>query len=329
MRQFLFFLCFVFFMSSCVSRKEYEELKEKLAFYENEVEVADDVSNDLRDLQESNQDREAYLNKVVDEMEQLTATNLSLNRSYQELLEKYDRYENQNREIRTTTAYEKLSLQEQLAAQQTELDNRQRDMANLEYEVYQKDARLSTVEYDYLNAKGDIQDRDRRIRELEAMLNLKEDKMAGVKDRLAEVLYNISSRDVQVEEKNGRLYLSLSQELLFKTGSNTIDYKGKKALEKVAAVLKQNPDLDVTVEGHTDSKGSASKNWDLSVSRASAVVKVLVSYGVSPKQLTASGRGINAPVATNSTNEGRAKNRRTEIIISPKLDELYNLLNPK
>ncbi|MCH2084885.1 MAG: OmpA family protein [Saprospiraceae bacterium] len=327
MRSILLFTALVIFMSSCISKKEYDDLKEKLAFYENEVGEADEVSNELRELQEANQEKDLQLAETLQDLEQLTATNLSLNRSYQELLEKYDRYENQNKEIRTTTAYEKLSLQEQLAAQQLELEDRQRNVANLEYQVYQKDTRLSTVEYDYLNAKGDIQDRDRRIRELESLLNVKEEKMAQVKDRLSEVLYNISSKDISVEEKNGRLNLSLSQDLLFKTGSKSVDYKGKKVLEKVANILNQNPDIDILVEGHTDSKGSASSNWDLSVDRAAAVVKVLTSYKVDPKRITAAGRSFFVPIASNQTEAGRAKNRRTEIILSPKFDELYNLLN--
>lgn len=327
MRSILLFTALVVLMSSCVSKKEYDDLKEKLAFYENEVGEADEVSNELRELQEANQEKDLQLAETLQDLEQLTATNLSLNRSYQELLEKYDRYENQNKEIRTTTAYEKLSLQEQLAAQQLELDDRQRNVANLEYQVYQKDSRLSTVEYDYLNAKGDIQDRDRRIRELEALLNVKEEKMAQVRDRLTEVLYNISSKDISVEEKNGRLYLSLSQDLLFKSGSKSVDYKGKKVLERVANILNQNPDIDILVEGHTDSKGSASNNWDLSVDRAAAVAKVLTSYKVDPKRITAAGRSLFIPVASNQTEDGRAKNRRTEIILSPKFDELYNLLN--
>ncbi|MCI5082390.1 MAG: OmpA family protein [Saprospiraceae bacterium] len=328
MRSILFLSLLVLSMSACVSQKEYDELKEKLAFYENEVVEADEVSNELRELQESNQEKELQLQETLKDLEQLTATNLSLNRSYQELLDKYDRYEQQNKEIRTTTAYEKLSLQEQLAAQQSELDSRQQNLSSLEYEIYERGAKLNNIQSEYQNVKGDLMDRERRIRELEAMLNIKEDKMAQVRDRLAEVLYNISSDDLTVEEKNGRLYLSLSQDLLFKTGSKSVDYKGKKALEQVADVLNQNTDIDVIVEGHTDTKGSASANWDLSVERAAAVAKVLVSYKVDPKRITASGRGFYAPVASNSTADGRAKNRRTEIILSPKLDELYNLLSP-
>ena len=124
------------------------------------------------------------------------------------------------------------------------------------------------------------------------------------------------------------MYLSLSQNLLFPSGSDEIDWKGRQALMKLADALKSNPDIDITVEGHTDTDGTAAKNWDLSVLRATTVVKLLSSYGVPSDRLIASGRGFYAPIASNDTPQGKGLNRRTEIILSPQLDELYNLIRP-
>ncbi|MBK7870628.1 MAG: OmpA family protein [Saprospiraceae bacterium] len=140
-------------------------------------------------------------------------------------------------------------------------------------------------------------------------------------------LTGFSDTDLTVEEKNGRLYVSLSQELLFRSGSDNVESKGRQALKQLADVLKKNPEIDITVEGHTDDVGNAASNWDLSVMRATSVVKVLTTYGIEPERVTASGRGLYAPIASNATATGKAQNRRTEIILSPKLDQLYQLLD--
>ena len=133
--------------------------------------------------------------------------------------------------------------------------------------------------------------------------------------------------DLTISEKNGKIYVSLSQNLLFASGSDKIDWKGKKAIIQVAQVLNSNQDILVNVEGHTDSDGNPNSNWDLSVRRATAVVKVLTGQGVDAKRVTASGRAFYDPIAPNNSAANKAKNRRTEIILSPKLDLLYDIIN--
>lgn len=143
-----------------------------------------------------------------------------------------------------------------------------------------------------------------------------------------------NSEELSVEIKNGKVYVSMSDKLLFKSGSVAVESKGVEALQVLADVLNKNADIDILVEGHTDSipiKTALFKdNWDLSVVRATSIVRLLSQdYKVSSTRVTASGKGEFFPKATNSTPEGRAKNRRTEIILSPKMDELMNLLNSK
>ena len=138
--------------------------------------------------------------------------------------------------------------------------------------------------------------------------------------------------DLSVKIQNGKVYVSLEEKLLFKSGSTTVDPKGIDALKKLAHVLEQNNDINVTIEGHTDNvpfkSGSDIKdNWDLSVQRATSIIRIILEYSkVDPKQLTASGKGEFFPLVQNTTAALRAKNRRTEIILMPKLDELFKIL---
>ncbi|MBD0287830.1 MAG: OmpA family protein, partial [Flavisolibacter sp.] len=136
--------------------------------------------------------------------------------------------------------------------------------------------------------------------------------------------------ELSVFVKNGKVYVSLQESLLFPSGSAVVNPRGKEALGKLAQALNSNPDIGVLIEGHTDSipiKGRYEDNWALSTARATAIVRILTStYGVDPTRVTASGRSKYEPVDTNETPEGRARNRRTEIILAPKLDELMRLL---
>jgi len=151
--------------------------------------------------------------------------------------------------------------------------------------------------------------------------------LTGLRSKVNQALLGFTDADLSVSERNGKIYVSLSQNLLFATNSDNIDWKGKKAIRSLADVLKQNPDINITVEGHTDPDGSPAKNWDLSVRRATAVVKILTETNVNAERITASGRSFYYPIASNATAAGKAKNRRTEIILSPRLDQLYKIIN--
>jgi chemotaxis protein MotB len=148
---------------------------------------------------------------------------------------------------------------------------------------------------------------------------------------MAEALVGFNSNELTVSIKNGKVYVSLQENLLFPSGSAKVNPKGVQALGKLAAVLNANPDINVEIAGHTDSVPIRSNlypdNWALSTARAVSIVRVLVKdYQVDPVRLIASGHSQYDPVQTNSTPEGRMQNRRTDIILSPKLDELYKLL---
>ncbi len=176
-----------------------------------------------------------------------------------------------------------------------------------------------------------LAEQQKKLAQLQALLDQQKMKAEALKKKMADALVGFTANELTVTQKNGKVYVSLSEGLLFPSGSAVVNEKGKDALSKLAAVLVLNPDISVNIEGHTDSipiRGKYEDNWALSTARATSIVRILVNeYKVDPRSVVASGHSMYDPVATNSTPEGRAKNRRTEIILSPKLDELYNLIN--
>ncbi len=181
------------------------------------------------------------------------------------------------------------------------------------------------------NKESILHDREKRLKELESILRKQDSIVNGLSQLIKNALVGFNSDELTTEIKNGKVYIMMSDKLLFKSGKAEVEAKGKEALGKLADVLNKNKDINIQVEGHTDSvpiKTDLFKdNWDLSVARATSVTRILIeNYKIDAKRLTASGKSEFYPNDTNKTPEGRAKNRRTEIILSPKLDNLFNLL---
>lgn len=177
-----------------------------------------------------------------------------------------------------------------------------------------------------------LEERERKVKELETILSNKDKAVKELKDRIANALLSFKESDLTVNVKNGKVYVSLAEQLLFGSGSIDIDQKGVSALQQLAKAIKDQKDLQIMVEGHTDnvpiSKKSAymQDNWDLSVMRATAITKILTGAGLSPNQITAAGKGEYSPLAANDSPQSKQKNRRTEIIITPNLDEIFKIL---
>lgn len=176
-----------------------------------------------------------------------------------------------------------------------------------------------------------LRDREKALTEMQKMIARQDSITKRLNNILRDALLGFKSDELSIEEKNGKVYVSMSDKLLFKSGSASIEEKGVQAIKVLADVLNKNSDIDILVEGHTDNipiKTAIYKdNWDLSVARATSIVRILTDdYKMSPMRLTASGKGEFSPRDSNATPEGRARNRRTEIILSPKLDEIMKLL---
>jgi len=182
-----------------------------------------------------------------------------------------------------------------------------------------------------INKEKLLLEREKALTDLQKVVARQDSITRRLNDILRNALLGFKSDELSVEVKNGKVYVSLSDKLLFKSGSAAIETKGVEAIKVLAEVLDKNNDIDILIEGHTDSipiKTTVFKdNWDLSVARATSIVRILtIDYNITPTRLTASGKGEFSPRASNTTPEGRASNRRTEIILSPKLDEIMKLL---
>lgn len=195
----------------------------------------------------------------------------------------------------------------------------------------QKSTELKNREDLLEEQKGLLAEREKTLLELQNKLARQDSITKALNEVIRKALLGFKSDELSVEIKNGKVYVSMSNKLLFKSGSFDVEAKGKEALEVLADVLNKNPDIDILVEGHTDtdpiSTATIKDNWDLSTARATSIVRILTNdYKVTPKRITAAGRGEFMPKASNETAEGKAKNRRTEIILSPKLEEIMKLL---
>lgn len=176
-----------------------------------------------------------------------------------------------------------------------------------------------------------LEEREKSLNDLRQVIARQDSITQRLNDIIRNALLSFPSDELSVEVKNGKVYVSMSDKLLFRSGSASVESKGKEALKVLADVLDKNPDIDILVEGHTDNvpiKTAVYKdNWDLSVARATTIVRILTGeYKIAPTRLTASGKGEFSPKASNETAESRALNRRTEIILSPKLEEIMQLL---
>jgi len=190
----------------------------------------------------------------------------------------------------------------------------------------ESDKRMSLLS----KSKQDLVSQQARLAHLQELMDAQKKAIEGIRKKMTDALVGFKSDELSVSIKNGKVYVSLQENLLFPSGSAVVNPKGKVALGKLAEVLNQNQDITVDIEGHTDSipiHGKYMDNWELSLARSASIVRILtVDYKVEPKRVIASGHSQYDPVQTNSTPEGRAQNRRTDIILSPKLDELYRLL---
>lgn len=214
-----------------------------------------------------------------------------------------------------------------LSAQVGQLKQQIGDLNNKINDLNNQAGKLSS---DAANKQSQLNSQQKRLEQLQALMNQQKRATQEIRKKMSDALVGFNSNELTVAVKNGKVYVSLQENLLFPSGSAVVNPKGKQALSKLADVLNANQDITVDIEGHTDSvpiRGRYKDNWDLSTARANSIVRVLTDeYKVDPTRVIASGHSQYDPVQSNSTTEGRALNRRTEIILSPKLDELFKLL---
>jgi len=316
---------------SCVPGKKFRELQKTNT--QNLIERDDFKAANLK-LTMQNRELETKQEALVKEMENLkkeyALADMERNRAKEELSLISDRYNNlqsaQEELIRGNVSETKKLLTE-LQAAQADLKQKEDVLRQLEQSMDMKKISLDelTLELERKNA---------RMAELEKILDDQKRIAEELRRKVSEALLGFENNGLTISNRNGKVYVSLDEKLLFKTASWDIDANGRNALKKLAGVLEKNTDIQVTIEGHTDNvpykpgSGQLRDNWDLSVKRATTVVRVLLEGSkIKPERLTATGRSEYLPVEAGNTPEARQKNRRTEIILTPDLSELYDLIN--
>ncbi|MBK8345069.1 MAG: OmpA family protein [Bacteroidetes bacterium] len=317
-------------LAACVPQRQYQDA----------VNARDKCMQDTAVLNSQLRMKTAEVKDLSQQIEELQASMSLMRKDSVDVHSRYQQMVAANEQLRQIEDMLNNRINQLLALSSTENQELREDLQRKSDELLLKEkdlnakAQLLTDQQKSIETlTKDLEARAKRVQELEDILNKQEQTVIDLKNTIDKALSGFSSSDLTVERKNGKVYVSLSEKLLFASGSTVVDPKGKEALKKVAEVLKANGDITVEIEGHTDnvplkSANFPKDNWDLSVLRATSIVKILtVENGVDAKRVTAAGRGEYFPVADNTSTDGKAKNRRTEIILSPNLDALYDLLN--
>ena len=310
-------LCLAF--TGCVSTQQYEALQSQL----------DEAEAENASLRLSRQDAEISSRELEGELAKLTGQNASLN----EDVERIGSQAKLLREevARLTELNEALTDQSSGRLSNIAEENRQllEDVMRIREELQEREDRLNRLERDLNEKSALLEARSQRVEELESLLEARERAAEALRARLAEALLGFQGKGLNVEQRNGKVYVSMEAQLLFPSGSAQVDPRGREALVGLAEVIAEQTDLEIVVEGHTDTDQVRStsiprNNWELSVLRATAVVGILLENpGVDPAMLSASGRSEYHPVDASD----KAKNRRIEVILAPNLDSLYELIS--
>ncbi len=319
MKYLVAFIIFGGLLFSCVPAKKYNELLEK------ERECSESLAkykNDALNYEASSKDYQSKYELASEQMDQLIADSTKMGADYRLLRAKYDK------QVATIEALEvnynklRLSGAKDVAELSSELEARR-------IELQKKEDALLKKEADLEKQQALITEQQEELKSLQEIIQQQEEATRLLKEKVTNALKNFESQGLSVEERNGKIYVSLEAKLLFASGSTSVEPNGKKALIELATVLENEKELEIIVEGHTDadpmnSSKHPKNNWELSVLRSTSVIEIMIgNSNMDPKQLMAAGRSEFHPVDPNN----KAKNRRIEIIISPNLDALYELIS--
>ncbi|MFH0895910.1 MAG: OmpA family protein [Bacteroidota bacterium] len=313
---------------SCVPYRKYQELQklkdqvdQENKLMKNEMQNSVSQSDELKSKSELLQKK---INGLQNDTMIMGTSLRKMSVNYDQLYRTYDQLLQKNNMLVSGNIAETEKLTNKLTQSQEELLRKEDALKKLEVDLGKQKDELEKAKQELINTQ-------KRLVELERILARKDSVVKVLKQKVSEALLGFENNGLTVNIKNGKVYVSMDEKLLFASASTVVGTKGIEALKSLAQVLVSNPDISVLIEGHTDNipykgTGGVKDNWDLSVIRATSIVKILASKGVSPKRMTAAGRGEFYPIDDNSIKEGRARNRRTEIILTPKLDELFQII---
>ncbi|MEX0966826.1 MAG: OmpA family protein [Bacteroidia bacterium] len=326
-------------LSACVSPRVVQDLKTENAALDTRLDSCRSALSDIRtDYDRALVDMEAQSNtirKLVEDTIHLSRAQRRLNDLYQRLNTTYEELIDRNKTISTESMQKAQELAGDLQKLQAELQEREQELTQKELALQAKEAKAQELGQNLTMTQSELMEKVERVNELERLIGQKDSANQALRKSIADALLSFQDQGLTVSLKDGKVYVSLQEKLLFASGRYEIDKNGKQALLKLAEVLNTKPSVAVLIEGHTDnvpiSAGSCLKdNWDLSVLRATEVARVLTEQGnVDPQRVVASGRSKYVPVDSSDSVEARRRNRRTEIILTPNLDELYQLIETK
>ena len=319
-------------LCSCVPMKKFKEEQKKNEDLTKENTLLKSQNDSLRgqidDLKLAIEQKEKQIRQLAQDTTALNSSLAKVREQYNDVYNSYEKLQRNNERLLANNSQENLRLINELRTAQNDLAAREKSLADLQKALTTKQTSL-----DQLNTL--LQDRQKRLTELESVVYKQDSILTSLKNSLNSALSGFTKDGLSINIKNGVIYVSMEEKLLFKTGSTAVDNKGQDAIRKLGKVLESQPDINILIEGHTDTapvlEGSSYKdNWDLSVLRSTAVIRILKENSkIDPKRLIASGRAEFLPLDPANTKDAKTKNRRTEIILSPKLDELYKLLDAK
>ena len=324
-------LCACLWLSSCVPSRQFDELKKKEQSCQDENKTLKSENQDLNTQMTELNARMEKLNKDMDELVKDSVKRgddyRRLTSLYNELTKSYDKLLSNNDRLLAGSEADARKLLEQLNQTRTDLQKKEDELKKKQADLTDREAKLEEL-------KANLKEREDKVAELQGVLTQKDSAVKALKDAVNKALVGFVNQGLSVEQKNGKVYVSMEERLLFASGSTVVDKRGEEALKQLASVLEKEKDIHIMVEGHTDDvpisgtlSSGARDNWDLSVLRATSVVKILTkNTKIDPSRITSAGRGPYFPLAPASNADARKKNRRTEIILTPKLDELLKVL---
>lgn len=319
MKKYLFLAALALSASACVTQAKYNEAKESEARYYDEARLCGEALS-----AEKNKNKE-LANQLEQLKKQATLQTDQVNKLSKELQRVQDdctAMQEQNKEL-----FDKLKAtksKEEIQAMLSEIQA-------LQGELMAREDALFKAERDLQDKQNQLEAQNAKITELTALIEAQNAKMQDIKNKIQNALVGYEGDGLQIESRNGRIYVSLDEKLLFQSGKWNVDSRGKQAIKQLSSVLAAQKDIDILVEGHTDNvpyggNGNVTDNWDLSVKRATAIVRILLeNKELEASRVMAAGRGEFNPIDTANTKEARQKNRRTEIILTPKLTDLLQL----
>ncbi len=322
-------ILFGFTILACVPPKQFRDIQRE---NKNCQEERDFLKGENERLSVDNNELKSKIEVIKENISRLIEDSIRKKSEYAELTSQYNQLRQRYQDLSGSQETIIKGSESEIKKLLDQLKDTQEDLYKREDELNIISRTLDDKKVNLERLKTELDSRNARLIELENILTKKDSAVNALKHKVSQALLGFENQGLTVSQKNGKVYVSLEEKLLFKSGSTEVDSKGVNALKKLANVLEQNPDINIMIEGHTDDvpviPGSAFKdNWDLSVQRATAIVRILLDGSrIDPKRLTASGKGEFMPVDSRKTSESRQKNRRTEIILTPKLDELFKIL---